>query len=169
MNHPLRLLRIERDLPSVQLAAMSGVHRSTIQAIEEGITRSPDSATVARLAEALGVPAQELSNRLGLWEEEGRATVQLSPAAQRALELSPEMVVSTFVSFEHWRRQFAASPTAFASMLGVNRKVVADYEAGLKRRPGLPLSMASALMRRLRVSTEYLTAVERLPTREEES
>lgn len=163
-NHPLRLLRIERDLPAATLAAMCGVHRSTIQAIEEGVTRYPDSATVSRLAAALGVPTQELSNRLGLWDEEQRPPVLLGPAALKALQMSPAEVGSTFFTFTHWRKSFATSPTAFASLLGVNRKVVADYENGLKKRPGLPLSLASAMMRRLKVDGEYLAAVELLPT-----
>lgn len=168
-NHPLRVLRIQRDLASAHLAQRSGVHRSTIQAIEEGVTRSPDPVTVARLAAALGVDAQALSGSLQQWDESERPPVLLGVKAQQALAVPAEEIAHVFFTFQHWRKQFSTSPTSFASLLGVNRKLVADYENGWKKRPGMPRSMAAAMMRRLKVDGEYLTAVESLPTGSQES
>lgn len=161
-NHPIRMLRIERDLTAKQLSELAGVHRSTVQAIEEGRTQSPGADTVADLARALRVDAAVLQQRLMLWEEEQRPSVEFSARALATLGLEPVDVGGKFTSFVQWRSNIAPSPTAFASMLGVNRKVVADYEAGLKKR-GMPLSMGNAMLRRLKLSTEYLIAVEALP------
>jgi transcriptional regulator with XRE-family HTH domain len=51
----LRLLRAERDMTQVELAAASGVTQTAISAIERDDTTSPAYDTAVRIARALGV------------------------------------------------------------------------------------------------------------------
>lgn len=62
LGRTLRALRIERDLSQERLSLETGVHRNYIGGIERG-ERSPTVATVATLADALGVSLGELFTR----------------------------------------------------------------------------------------------------------
>jgi len=55
----LRVARETKLLTQQELADISGINRSTISQLEAG-TRSAHLRTIRRLAEVLGVPAQEL-------------------------------------------------------------------------------------------------------------
>jgi|SRR5215217_274678 len=55
----LRVLRAERGLTVRQVAALSGVAKETISQIERG-ERHPYDRTLAKLAQAYGVPVEEL-------------------------------------------------------------------------------------------------------------
>lgn len=56
----VRRLRLARGLTQQQLAAASGLSRSTIAAVELGKYPSADSSTIAALAAGLGVSPQQL-------------------------------------------------------------------------------------------------------------
>ena len=57
-------VRMDRLLTQRELAAKAGLTQATVQRIETGATKARIS-TVRRLAEALGVPAAELTGRDG--------------------------------------------------------------------------------------------------------
>ena len=67
----LRRIRSERSLTVEELSKASGVPRSTIVGLEEGV-RKARQVTVDRLAEALGVEPGELANEKGVTILEGR-------------------------------------------------------------------------------------------------
>lgn len=165
-DHPVRLLRLRAGFSTQGLSQFSGVHRSTITAIEEGRPRMPDFETLAALAGPLRVDVRTLVSRVEEWAVENERPL-LAPAARAALAVEPRHLLNLFPTFAVWRAQFAPSVTAFSSMLGVNRKVLSDYEVGRKRR-GMPVTLSRAMLVRLDVSDEYLLAVQALPTDGEE-
>ena len=61
----LERIRNERSLTVEELSKQSGVPRSTIVGLEEGI-RKAQQVTVNKLAEALGVEPSELANEKGV-------------------------------------------------------------------------------------------------------
>ena len=67
----LERIRSERSLTVEELSKASGVPRSTIVGLEEGV-RKARQVTVDRLAEALGVEPGELANEKGVTILEGR-------------------------------------------------------------------------------------------------
>jgi len=62
LGKALRALREDRDLSQEQLSHETGIHRNYIGGIERG-ERSPTVAAVAALADALGVPLDDLFKR----------------------------------------------------------------------------------------------------------
>lgn len=161
-DHPLRLARMRANLSSRALAVRAGVHRSTVQAIEEGRTRDPGFERVQALAAALHVDADDLNESLAAWAAAHSDALLDLPAARRTvLSYSPEQIAAAFGSFGAWRAELADSVTEFSGLLGVNRKVIADYEAG--RSKAMPVSLGGAIGNRLQVSDEYLVAVMQLP------
>lgn len=56
----LKAARLEAKLTQEELAAKSGVEQTTISNLETGRVQSPSWATVAALAEALGVDPYKL-------------------------------------------------------------------------------------------------------------
>ena len=142
----------------------AGVHRSTVQSIEEGRTREPDRERVEALAAALSCDPDDLAELLAEWAArhvDARADVPEERLV--VLGYSPEQVAIAFSSFGHWRSQLSSSVTEFSGLLGVNRKVIADYEAGRTAR--MQVSLGHAILTRLGVSEAYLAAVMSLPTR----
>lgn len=166
-DHPVRLLRQRKGFSVMTLSKLSLLHRSTVSAIEEGRPRVPDFASLEQLAGPLGVDVRTLASQVEDWAAV-HAEPDLPASARVALAMSPLQVTTTFPSFSAWRAQFADTVTGFSSMLGVNRKVVADFEAGRKVR-GMPTPLAQALLVKLGVSDEYLVAVQGLPVGDEEA
>jgi hypothetical protein len=108
-----------------------------------------------------GVSAEELSKRVEAWQ--GLSLSELMPRrGQSTLLLEPRLLAQFYRSFAHWRGEFADNPTAFASILRINRMTVAKYERG-EFVGGMPDSLFSALGSRLGLSVEYVTALEQLP------
>jgi transcriptional regulator with XRE-family HTH domain len=56
----LRRLRLSRWMYQRQLAQRAGLHKETVRRIEAGQDSQPRLSTVLALAEALGVPPEEL-------------------------------------------------------------------------------------------------------------
>lgn len=165
-DHPLRLARIRAGMGQTKLADVIGVHRSTIAAIEEGRTNDPEPTTIEAIETALQLPATTLARQLALWQiARINQAPQLGPVANAVLH-APVSHVEEYPSFVDWRRRISPSPTAFASTLGINRAVVANYERGL-RRHGMPEVMQHAILARLGVSTDYLIALTELPPNRE--
>lgn len=160
-DHPIYLARLRTGISMQQLAIASGVHRSTIAAIEEGRTTAPTDQVLVDLDTALGLPVGTLAAQVQVWNaKRGDRGPQLSLRAAATLSLSPR-AVSQYRSFEHWRRDIASSPTAMASLLGLPRSTVANYERGIRVR-GMPDTVSSALVRVLGIDNDYLLALQRL-------
>ncbi len=60
MNNRLQELRWEKDWSQEQLSRLSGVSRTTISAIESGITTNPSVETALLLSKALGIPVEHI-------------------------------------------------------------------------------------------------------------
>lgn len=164
-DHPLRLARIRRNLSSKELAVRAGLHRSTVQAIEEGRTREPDFDTLQAIGGVLSTDAEQLGELIEEWAvRQDDRLPELGARARMILDFTPAEVAA-MASFAVWRNGIAPSVTGFASLLGINRRVVADYEAGSKKR-GMPLGLSNAIVQRLGASDEYLLAVQALKTGE---
>lgn len=166
-DHPLRLHRLYRGIGQISLAKQTGLNRSTISSIEEGRTVTVNPATLSALEAALLLHRGQLEAELAEWETVRRARGPvLNPHAVALLATPPPVVQTAFKSFVGWRKVFASSPTAFASMLGVNRQVITGYESGI-RVNGMPDPLSHALLTVLKVSNDYLLALQRLPPTEE--
>lgn len=160
-DHPLRLARIRAGVRPKQLADGIGVHRSTVAAIEEGRTNEPSPETVQAIESFLNLPPGRLQEDLARWQvKRAESGPQLTLRGKALLMASPE-TVAEFPSFVHWRSMLSPSPTSFASMLGVNRVVVANYERGIRLR-GMPDTLSHALVSVLGISNDYLLALQRL-------
>lgn len=164
-DNPLRLARIRADIPLSKLAEAVGANRSTLVAIEEGRTKSPSRALLWELDNALSLPAGTLDGQLQFWHRH-RDPLGMLTARARAVLAEPPAAVARYRSFVHWRRELAASPTAFASLLGVDRAKVAEYENGV-RVNGMPDTLASALVNRLGISNAYLVELAKLEPNDE--
>lgn len=168
-SSPITVARLRAGLSRYALAKKSGVSLEALDAIERGRTAAPSEDTVALLARVLGVPAKGLWLEQRAWREaqdDSDVLAELSPAGRLVLRFAPERVAGGFVSFTDWRVAVEPSRARFASLLGVQRMTVDRYERGLRVR-GFPDTLAGALLRRLRVSPEYLAAVASLPANSE--
>jgi transcriptional regulator with XRE-family HTH domain len=160
-NHPLRVIRRRHGLEMKELARLAGVSRATVSQIEEGRTRRPNERVIAVLARLSGEDPKGLLGRVVAWGDQGVEDV-VPRRGLSALQLPPEMLSTLYPSFISWRAEFADNPTRFASFLRINRLTVAKYERG-GFVGGMPDSLAHALVDRLKLSDEYLQAVEELP------
>lgn len=169
-DNPIRLHRLRAgNMGQKALAERSGLARSTIVAIEEGRTREPEDATLADIAEVLGVAPGRLKAEMAAWNTRRAQTMpELSPRAAAILRLSPSEVTRSFTSFAAWREQVAGSAVAFAQMLGLNHSTLTAYERGIRRRPGIPPVIASKIMDRLGVDIDYVIALQGLQPQDEE-
>ena len=157
-DHPIRLRRVRAGLGQARLAQVTSLHRSTISALEEGRVREPDAATVDAIATAVGVFPEDLHRELADWWSKREAERPLLSATGKAALAGGPNYARSCRSFAEWRSRFAPSPTSFASMLGVNRAVVAGYERGIRER-GMPETLQHALTSRLGVSDGTLIAL----------
>lgn len=162
-DHPLYLARVRAGVGQKALADAVGMNRSSIAAIEEGRTLSPTVDTIKAIETELRLSADTLQAEIVAWDAKRTAKgPQLSPYQVQVLAMRPADIRVQYASFVEWREQFAASPTAFASMLGVNRAVVAKYEQGIRQR-GMPGTLAHALVSVLGITNDYLLAISALP------
>jgi transcriptional regulator with XRE-family HTH domain len=164
-DNPLRLARLRAGVPLSRLAAAVGANRSTLVAIEEGRTKSPARPLLWQLDNQLGLATGTLEGQLQGWHRD-RSPLERLNARQRAVLADTPANVSQYRSFVHWRREFAASPTAFASLIGVDRAKVADYENGV-RVNGMPDTLATALVNKLGITNAYLVELQRLEPNDE--
>lgn len=164
-DHPLRLARMRANVGQVKLAGQAGVSRSTISAIEEN-RASPKPETVEALERALNLAPQSLEVELTNWEalQHARGPL-LSPRARILLEQAPS-VIAMYPSFKAWMLEISPTPTYFASLLGLNRQVVAGYLNGI-RVNGMPQPLQHALLTVLRVNADYLKVLQQLPPSED--
>lgn len=166
-NHPLTLARERAGIGQRALAEAINCHRSTLAAIEEARTVTPDPDTLRDIEVALKLPLDSLQESIARWRAEQRERGPLlTPTARAVLQATPHWV-SQQGSFDRWRVNLAPSVTAFASMLGVNRAVVAQYEQGI-RTNGMPQTLSHALLTVLGISNDYLVALKGLPPTSED-
>jgi hypothetical protein len=59
--HPLRRVRLEADLTTLELALKSRTPYRTIQDIERRVTTTPTAKTLRKLAKALGVDPKDIT------------------------------------------------------------------------------------------------------------
>jgi transcriptional regulator with XRE-family HTH domain len=164
-DNPLRLARRTAGIPLTTLAQDLGVNRSTLTAIEEGRTKHPSRALLNKLDAALHLPDNTLVFQLDAWQRARDPRDRLTVHQLEVLRQAPAEVAK-YRSFVHWRRELAASPTAFASLIGVDRMKVAEYENGI-RVNGMPQTLAHAIIDKLGVSSAYLLELERLEPNDE--
>lgn len=164
-DNPLRLARLRAGVPLTQLAKDVGASRSTLNAIEEGRTKHPARELLNAIDTRLERDRGLLYHQLTQWHNARDPRDNLSLRARAVLEQKPSEVAK-YRSFVHWRQEFASSPTAFASLLGVDRAKVADYENGI-RVNGMPQTLSSALLGKLRISDAYLLELQRLEPNDE--
>ncbi len=63
----LRALRTERGLSQAQFAALAGVRKATVVAIERGETLMPNQGTLLKLAVVLGMTLDDLRRQAGMF------------------------------------------------------------------------------------------------------
>lgn len=158
-DHPLRLLRLRAGVSQTELARRTGLNRSSVAAIEEGRTRQPSEHTVLLIAGALKTHPEALRAALEGWDDAPHP-LDLSNKARMVLSL-PHTQVAQYRSFRAWREDISPSPTSFATLLGLPRPTVANYERGI-RVNGFPRTLATAILQTLNVSNDYLLALEKL-------
>jgi transcriptional regulator with XRE-family HTH domain len=161
-DHPLRLARMRRNVGQITLSRESGVNRSTISAIEEGRTVTPSPETLSAISRVLQLADGQLERELTRWQAARADQGPVLSLVAQTLLRQPSTVIATFPSFVAWRKKLAPSPTAFASMLGVNRQVVAGYEQGI-RVQGMPDPLTHALLSVLKIDNDYLKVLQQLP------
>lgn len=159
-DNPLRLARLRAGVPLTQLAKTVGASRSTLNAIEEGRTKHPSPALCDAIDVELGRPPAALARELDRWHRARDPLSTLSNRGRAVLTQAPAEVAK-YRSFVHWRRELADTPTAFASLLGIDRAKVSAYENGI-RVNGMPQTLASALVTKLKISDQYLLELQRL-------
>jgi len=155
VDHPVRIARIAKGLSQSKLASLAGVQRSAVTAVEDGRTKHPSDKILSVLSDD---PKQLLADVLAWWGAPVRP--QLKPAAQNLLLIPPYTLGQYYSTFGQWRREFAPTVTAFASLLRLNPAVVREFEEGRVEAMGDVL--AGRLVSALGVSSEYLVALEGL-------
>ena len=157
-DHPVRLARIAAGLSQSRFADLAGVQRSALTALEDGRTKRPSERVLGAAETHLGVSPEVLLAEVEAWLSQPSAP--LKSVAERLLEVPPYVLGQYYQSFGQWRKEFAGSVTAFASLLRVSPSIVRDYESGKLSR--LPDGLSGRLLN-LGVSSEYLLALEGLP------
>ena len=160
-DHPLRLARLKRNLSQQALAQRLNVQRSAISAIEDGRTRMPTPELTDKLAQALDAP--DIGEEIRTWLEKPLQP-SLRPSAQNLMLIPPYTLGQYYRTFQQWRTEIAATPTAFASMLRINPAIVRNYESG--KLQTLPDGLAAKMLEAFGpfgFSTDYITALEGLP------
>ena len=154
-DHPVRLARIAKGLSQNKLAQLAGVQRSAITAVEDGRTKHPSDKILAILSDD---PKALLAQTLEWWDSPVKPN--LKPSAQNLLLIPPYTLSQYYGTFAQWRREFAPTVTAFASLLRLNPAVVREFEEG--RVEAMSDVLAGRLVSGLGVSAEYLVALEGL-------
>lgn len=162
-DHPLRIARLRANISQEQLAKRAGVQRSAISAIEDGRTKKPTDRLIGVIAPLVSLSAAELNQQIQDWLERP-IQAPLKPAAQNLMVIPPYVLGQYYKSFQAWRAEIAATPTALASMLRINPATIRDYESGKLQR--LPDSLARQMLKAFEpygFTPEYLAALESLP------
>ena len=165
-DHPVVIARLRAGVSCSALAREVGVDRSTIAAIEEGRTRSLSLDTALRIDRALKLRPGTISDEMGRWHADPRSSPRLTLEARAVLNMQAQNVGHLYANFKAWRLKIAPTPTAFASLLGVNAATVQRYENGI-RQSGMPDTLASALMVKLDLTPQYVQALRVLPPSDE--
>jgi transcriptional regulator with XRE-family HTH domain len=155
IDHPVRVARISKGLSQNKLAQLAGVQRSAVTAVEDGRTKHPSEKILSVLSDD---PGALLAEVLQWWDAPVRP--MLRPSAENVLLFPPYTLGQYYRSFGEWRREFAPTVTAFASLLRLNPAVVREFELGRVEAMGDVL--AGRLVSALGVSPEYLIALEGL-------
>lgn len=155
VDHPIRIARIAKGLSQSKLAQLAGVQRSAVTAVEDGRTKHPSDKILSVLSDD---PKALLAEVLQWWDAPVRPV--LKPAAQNLLLIPPYTLGQYYSTFGQWRREFAPTVTAFASLLRLNPAVVREFEEGRVEAMGDVL--AGRLVSALGLSPEYLIALEGL-------
>lgn len=148
-------------LEMVELARLAGVSRATVSQIEEGRTKKPNKKVVHVLSRMSGHSPEELYEKTETWRET-RAEEVLPQRWKALLNLPADDLAKFYPSFKHWREELSDNPTHFASVLRINRLTVSKYERD-QFVGGMPDTLAHALVARLGISEDYLSALEGLP------
>lgn len=162
ISHPLVRARVAAGMGAAELARETGLHRSTISAIEEGRSREVTPDVAVDIDRALGRARGTLAAEMAEYNTRGH---KLVPSVQQRsiLLMSPTQLHIRFTTFSQWREIFAPTPTSFASLLRVNRAVVDAYESGRRKR-GMSQALTHAIMDYLEVPYEYVLALGELET-----
>jgi transcriptional regulator with XRE-family HTH domain len=156
-DHPVRLARVAAGLSQSRFAELAGVQRSALTALEDGRTKRASDRILGAAEQHLGVAVDVLVGEIELWL--AKPSAPLKAAAENLLLVPPYVLGQYYQSFAQWRKDFAGSVTAFASLLRVSPSIVRDYESGKLSR--LPDGLSGRLLN-LGVSPEYLLALEGL-------
>lgn len=162
MSNPVRQQRIVMRLSQKELADLAGMHRSTLQAIEEGTTTTPSDASLAALAAPLQTSVDVLRRELQGWWGRRGARLRISPAAKALLDLPAEALPREVQSFAQWRRRIHPTASGFATLVGMNRGTITQYESGVRTR-GPSHRMMTLIGERLNLGAAYLEALSDLP------
>lgn len=166
-DHPVRVARIYAGLSQEKLAAVVGINRATLSALEEARIANPKAETLDALTAALALPDGELERRLASWRTSWRERGPVLTPVAKILLQQPPTVIARFPSFVDWRKRIAPTATAFASMLGLSRGTLTEYERGIRTR-GMPEALSNALMHVLKINGEYLRMLQLLPPSDEQ-
>lgn len=159
-SHPVVKHRARLGLGQSATAHAATMARSALTAIEEGRTRNPSPATLKELEFVFGLPVGSLGREIDDWFATRTISEQLTNGARATLALRPNQL-GDFETFQNWRYRIAPSPTAFASLIGVNRALVAQYEQGI-RENGMSVQLMHHIQEALGVSHEYTVALANL-------
>lgn len=143
------------------LAETAGVNRSTVDQIVQGRVRSINAGVLNALTTISLIPQTDIQKQVDAWFERP-SNIEFSPRLRAVMALSPDELHRYYRSFSTWRAEFSSNPTAFASMLHINRLTVKRYEDG-QFKGGMPSTLHTALIRHLGLSDEYVLALGRLP------
>lgn len=148
-------------LEMVELARLAGVSRATVSQIEEGRTKKPNKKVVHVLSRMSGHSPEELYEKVEAWRQT-KAEEILPQRWKALLTLPAEALKDYYPSFQDWRMELSDNPTHFASVLRINRLTVSKYERA-QFVGGMPDTLAHALVSRLGITEDYLSALEGLP------
>jgi predicted ATPase/DNA-binding XRE family transcriptional regulator len=144
-------LRVQAGMSQEQLAAAAGVSAQAISDIERGVTLTPRSATIERIAVALGLDAT-LRQRLASLRSVASQAQPDGSHASGDLQVdgdAPEGFAASnlgqAVAFLRTRRRL--SMTELAKQSGLSSRSIADIEAGRRKRihPANAISLADVL------------------------
>lgn len=160
-DHPLVALRAQHGWGLTALSKASGVNRNTLIAIEEGRTRSLSQPVRNGLEAALSLPVGQLQRDVDAWFKGRSPRDQLTNRARAILSLPVTAIDGNYDTFKQWRQDIAPSITAFASLLGVNRGLVSEYEKGV-RTGDMTVNLMHRIESALGVSHAYVVALAEL-------
>lgn len=158
-DNPLRLRRLAAGLSQTELARRAGMHRSSLVFIEEGTTRHPAEETLQALSVWLQVSERTLREELEAWL--ARQEPAWTAKQRKILALTAHQLTQRYPSFVAWRKDLGLSQPRLATVLGISRSTILEYESGV-RTSGMPDSLLSGLLR-LGLPSDVVLALSELP------